>query len=197
MLGRSRAHFERAEAAYERAIALIRSLDEAFQSRAFRSAPEQRYDTEVTLYQFDLILQAILLKMALVDGDFHRLERRFILRITAYGDLLPLLRREIRPGLQWDDLATLEEGEREKLLTLLPALLSHTCDSFVLPLARADAVDPEDFLARLEGELTEIAGEMSAVDGQRKPEEQAAFRDMTDHLLRERWRAIVAQELKE
>ena len=77
-----RQYFTRAEQAYDRAVALIRSLDETFQSDAFRDDPGERYDSTVTLYQFDVILQAILLQMALSDGVFHRLERRLIDRIT-------------------------------------------------------------------------------------------------------------------
>ena len=60
-----RQYFTRAEQAYDRAVALIRSLDETFQSDAFRDDPGERYDSSVTLYQFDVILQAILLQMAL------------------------------------------------------------------------------------------------------------------------------------
>ena len=81
MMG-SRRYFERAEQAYDRAIHLIRTLDKSFQSAAFQDTPEERYDTRITLYQFDVILQAILLRMALTDGNFHRLERRLIDKIT-------------------------------------------------------------------------------------------------------------------
>ena len=72
LLGKSHNLFDRAEQAYDRAIHLIRNLDESFQSAAFQNDPEERYDTRVTLYQFDVILQAILLRMALIDGNFHR-----------------------------------------------------------------------------------------------------------------------------
>ena len=55
LLGKSHHLFDRAEQAYDRAIHLIRTLDQSFQSAAFRNDPEERNDTRVTLYQFDVI----------------------------------------------------------------------------------------------------------------------------------------------
>ncbi len=188
MLGRN-PHIDRAEGAYDRAIALIRSLDESFQ----RSVGE-RYDTRVTLYQFDLILQAILLNMALTDGNFHRLERRLLRKITDYGDLMEYLRREGRFGdLTWDSLATLPAEEQQRLLGELPALLERTCRGFVQPLALVDgAMDSIDFLEGLEGELQTIAQCMSRVDGEERAEESQAYAAMVEHLLTDRWKAIKA-----
>lgn len=199
MMG-SKRYFDRAERAYGRAIQLIRALDEAFQSAAFQDAPEERYDTRVTLYQFDVILQAILLRMALTDGNFHRLERRLIDRITDYGDLMAYLRRETggRLDLSWDKVDSLAPEVRDELLERLPEILERTCNSFVLPLARADgAVDSVDFLERLERELREIAESLSGVDGQSSDTERAAYSDMLEHLLTGRWQAIRAQEAGE
>lgn len=188
MLGRN-PHIDRAEAAYDRAIELIRSLDESFQTRA-----GERYDTRVTLYQFDLILQAILLNMALTDGSFHRLERRLMMKITDYGDLMVYLRREGSFGdLSWDSVAALDGPEQQRLLEALPGLLERTCRSFVQPLALVDgAVDSVDFLENLEQELQTIAQCMSRVDGVERAEEGQAYTAMVEHLLTDRWKAIKA-----
>ena len=186
MLGRN-PHIDRAEAAYDRAIQLIRSLDESFQNTA-----GERYDTRVTLYQFDLVLQAILLNMALIDGNFHRLEKRLMMKITDYGDLMAYLRREGSFGeLSWDSVASLDRAEQKRLLTSLPEILERTCRSFVQPLALVDgAVDSVDFLEKLEGELQTIAECMSRVDGVERPEEGQAYAAMLEHLLTKRWREI-------
>lgn len=188
MLGRN-PHIDRAEAAYDRAVELIRSLDEAFQSRA-----GERYDTRVTLYQFDLILQAILLNMALIDGNFHRLERRLMMKITDYGDLMAYLRRDGTFGnLSWDSVAALDRAEQKRLLDNLPDILERTCRSFVQPLALVDgAVDSVDFLEGLENELQTIAECMSRVDGVERAEESQAYTFMVEHLLTDRWKAIKA-----
>lgn len=195
MLGRNHELFARAEGAYDRAIALIRSMDETFQRAAFREEGQARYDTRITLYQFDLILQAILLNMALIDGNFHRLERRLIQRITDYGDLTVYLRREgsFGPELSWDSLAALAAPEQRRLLEQLPDVLEQTCRSFVQPLALVDASERSvDFLEQLEGELGEIAGSLSDVDGVPRSEEMTAYVHMQEHLLTRRWREIKA-----
>ena len=195
MIG-NRRYFVQAEQAYERAVRLIRTLDEAFQSAAFQDNPEERYDTRVTLYQFDVILQAILLRMALTDGDFHRLERRLIDRITRYGDLMAYLRRESGGQLElsWDKVEDLAPEVRAELLERLPEILERTCNSFVLPLARVDgAVDSENFLERLERELGQIALSLSVVDGESREVERQAYSDMLEHLLTGRWNRIKAE----
>lgn len=196
LLGKTHQLFDRAEQAYDRAIHLIRTLDQSFQTSAFRDNPEERYDTRVTLYQFDVILQAILLRMALIDGNFHRLERRLIDKITHYGDLLVYLRKETDGGLDlaWDKIGELSPEQREGLMARLPEILDRTCNSFVLPLALVDgAVDSIDFLERLERELQEIALSLSDVDGQSRPAERQAYGDMLEHLLTDRWRRIKAE----
>ena len=196
----SRQYFDRAERAYDRAVEMVRSLDELFQSDAFRDDPQERYDATVTLYQFDVILQAILLQMALSDGVFHRLERRLIDKITRYGDLLLYLRKATGGALalSWEKIDGLSADEKQALSQRLPEVLERTCNSFVHPLAVADGmVDSIDFLERLEGELREIALSLSNVDGVRRESEQAAYADMLEHLLTRRWKHMKAESLEE
>ena len=195
ILGKTGVYFDRAKRAYEQAEHLIKGLDEAFQNTAFQDDPEQRYDTRVTLYQFDVILQAILLSMALSDGRFHRQERKLILKLTKYGDLMDYLHK--RDGarfnaLTWDSLTeAAPEQQRELTEHILPEELDRVCNSFVRPLAMADgAVVSIDFLERLEGMLAEIADCMSHIDGTVRAEEAAAFRASLEHLLSRRWQSI-------
>lgn len=195
-----RQYFTRAEQAYDRAVALIRSLDETFQSDAFRDDPGERYDSSVTLYQFDVILQAILLQMALSDGVFHRLERRLIDRITRYGDLLVYLRKATNGAvaLSWEKIDGLSAETKRELARRLPDILERTCNSFVHPLAVADGmVDSVDFLEKLENELQEIALSLSNIDGVRREAERSADVEMLEHLLTRRWKQMKEASLAE
>ena len=186
MLGQN-PYIQRAQQAYDRAVALIRSMD-----AAFRTGTGIAYNSTVTLVQFDRILQAILLSMALIDGNFHRLERQLIRRVGGYADLMTWLRVNGVP-MTWAQAGKLSREEQEALTARLPVLLEQTCNDFVRPLALADQADPADFLGALERELGEIAACMSQVDGQMRSEERDAYVRMLGHLLTDRWKAIVAE----
>ena len=186
MLGQN-PHIQQAQLAYDRAVQRIRSMD-----AAFRAKTGVDYNPTVTLIQFDRILQAILLHMALIDGDFHRLERKLIRRVGGYADLMTWLRVNGVP-MTWAQAGKLTVREREVLSQRLPVLLEHTCNDFVRPLALADQADPADFLALLEGDLGEIAGCMARVDGTSAGEEMSAYVEMLGHLLTDRWKAILAE----
>ena len=56
---------DKAAEAYDHAEATIRAMDSVFQSVTGSS-----YDAELTLAQFDMILQGVLLTVALADGVF-------------------------------------------------------------------------------------------------------------------------------
>ena len=181
-------HIAAARQAYDRSVALITALDESF----LASSPNHGYDSAITLYQFDLILQAVLLHMALIDGNFHRLERKLIARLSEYGDLMHYLRREGTFGpIRWESIPRLTETEQQHLLAHLPGLLARTCATFVRPLALTDMEEENvDFLARLEEELLTIARCMSRVDGDERTEELDAYLHSVSHLLTRRWREI-------
>ena len=180
-------HIRRAQQSYDRSVELIRAMDGAFQRQTGVA-----YDCAITLVQFDRILQAILLNMALIDGCFHRLERRLIEGMGEHGDLMDWLRGE-GIDLTWAQAGVLEPQRRQELLDQLPGLLEQTCNDFVRPLALADIADPVDYLEDLQRQLEVIADAMAQVDGESCSEEQNAYVHMLRHLLTDRWQAIVAE----
>ena len=187
-MGKAQELFDRAVVKYDDCVTLIRTLDEAF-----KAATEKDYDTKITLAQFDWILQAVLLNTALADGDFDRLERQFVDKITDYGDLLFYIKKKTdgQLDLEWDDIARMDTNTQSKLMELLPVLLAETCDSFVAPLALVDsAVDTMDFLKALTDNMVEIIYDLSAVDGTSEEREAAAAAEMTRELLVGRWKKM-------
>ena len=191
MLGKTHHLFDRAEQAYQRCIHLIRTMDQAFQSEAFRDDPEERYDTRITFAQFDMILQAVLLNMAVSDGEFDRLEQQFVEKITDYGDLLTYIKQDSKGQLDltWAQVANLSPSTQQKLVQMLPAILDNLCDSFVKPLALVDkAIDTVDFMRKLEGYIAEISVFLSYVDGNSDEGEENASCEMVVRLLEKRWK---------
>lgn len=190
-MGRAQELFDQATKAYDRSIDMIRRMDQVFQDAAFKHDPDKRYDTRITLAQFDMILQATLLSMALSDGNFDRLEQQFVDKITDYGDLLNYIRQDSKGQLDltWSQVASLRPDTQAALVKALPAILDKLCDSFVKPLALVDkVVDQVDFLNQLEHNVAEICVCLSFVDGDSDNDEKNASVLMVTNLLSERWR---------
>ena len=183
--------FDQATIAYQNSIDMIRKMDEAFQNAAFKNDPCKRYDTRITLAQFDMILQATLLSMALSDGNFDRLEQQFVDKITDYGDLLTYIKQDSqgRLDLTWSQVASLREETQASLVQALPAILDKLCDSFVKPLALVDkVVDDVDVLQHVELNFAEICVCLCFVVGSCEKVEAAACSEMVADLLGTRWR---------
>lgn len=190
-MGRAQELFDKAVVSYDSCIKMIRTMDETFQRVAFKDNPSARYDTRVTLAQFDMILQAVLLTMAMSDGNFDRLEQQFVEKITDYGDLLTFIRKDSNGqiDLTWSQVAALSPNTQRKLVDALPAILNKLCDSFVKPLAIVDsAINQVDFLDKLETEIAAICVCLSFVDGDSDQGEANACAQMVAKLLSSRWR---------
>ena len=190
-MGRAQELFDQAVKSYNQAIDLIKAMDQTFQEVVFKNQPDKRYDTRITLAQFDMILQAVLLNMAVSDGEFDRLEQQFVDKITDYGDLLTYIKQDSqgRLDLTWSQVASLREDTQASLVQALPAILDKLCDSFVKPLALVDkVVDDVDFLQQLERNIAEICVCLSFVDGSSDKVEAAACSEMVADLLGTRWR---------
>ena len=138
-----------------------------------------------------MILQAVLLNMAVSDGEFDRLEQRFVDKITDYGDLLQLHQAGLQgpAGSDLGQVANLSPPPSTSWWTPLPAILNQLCDSFVKPLALVDkAVDTMDFLRKLETCIADISVCLSFVDGSSDKSEANASCEMVGRLLEGRWK---------
>lgn len=189
-MGRAQELFDQAVKSYDEAIQLLKAMDQTFQEVVFKNHPEKRYDTRITFAQFDMILQAVLLNMAVSDGEFDRLEQQFVDKITDYGDLLTYIKQDSKGQLDltWSQVASLSPATQHQLVDALPAILDNLCDSFVKPLAMVDqAVDSMDFLRKLEGCIANISVCLSFVDGDSDKGEANASCQMVERLLEKRW----------
>lgn len=190
-MGRAQDLFDRAVKSYDRAIDLIKTMDTVFQQAQKKSDSSFKgWDTKITLAQFDWILQGILLSGALADGNFDRLERQFVDKITDYGDLMAYIKKQTNGELEltWDNVAGLSADVQQKLLAILPGLMEKTCDSFVQPLAIVDnAIESRNFLDEIVKCIGEIGAYLSNVDGKSETREAEACGQMAVELLVERW----------
>ena len=189
-MGRAQELFDQATGYYDHAVGLIRKMDELFQNAAFKNDPGRRYDPRLTLAQFDMILQASLLSVAVSDGRFDPLEQQFVDKITDYGDLLTYIKQDSqgRLDLTWSQVASLREETQASLVQALPAILDKLCDSFVRPLALVDqAVLRAQGLKQIIQDVARICACLSQVDGVNQERERAACIQMVNELLGKRW----------
>lgn len=189
---------DKAAEAYDHAEATIRAMDEVFQN-----VTGNEYDAELTLAQFDMILQGVMLSVACADGNFDILEQDFIGQFAVHGDLLQYIRSDSNGeiDLTWDIIAQLPEQVTATLLQVLPQVLADQCESFVYPLAAVDftyskyggvITTPGDFLKSIEADMIKIAGLLAFVDSEGTDEEINAAVAMIYELEGKHWRDLLS-----
>ena len=189
---------DKAAEAYDHAEATIRAMDEVFQN-----VTGNEYDAELTLAQFDMILQGVMLSVACADGNFDILEQDFIRQFAVHGDLLQYIRSDSNGeiDLTWDIIAQLPEQVTATLLQVLPQVLDDQCESFVYPLAAVDftyskyggvITTPGDFLKSIEADMIKIAGLLAFVDSEGTDEEINAAVAMIYELEGKHWRDLLS-----
>lgn len=189
---------DKAAAAYDHAEMTIRAMDGVFQK-----VTGSNYDPELTLAQFDMILQGVLLSVACADGVFDPVEQDFVRQFAMHGDLLEYIRSdsEGKIELTWDIIAALPEDVSSSLIEVLPQVLDDQCESFIYPLAAVDfsysqfggiVTTPGDFLKSIETDMITIAGLLSLVDSDGTEDELSAAVSMIYELEGKHWRDLLS-----
>lgn len=189
---------DKAAEAYDHAEATIRAMDKVFQN-----VTGSNYDAELTLAQFDMILQGVLLSVACADGVFDPIEQDFVRQFATHGDLLEYIRSDSEGDidLTWDLIASLPEDLIATLLKVLPQVLDDQCESFVYPLAAVDfsysqyggvVTTPGDFLKSIETDMIKIAGLLAFVDSEGTDNEINAAVSMIYELEGKHWRDMLS-----
>lgn len=189
---------DKAGEAYDHAEMTIRAMDGVFQN-----VTGSDYDAELTLAQFDMILQGVLLSVACADGIFDPVEQDFIRLFAMHGDLLEYIRSDSGGtiDLTWDLIASLPEEVSSNLIGVLPQVLDDQCESFVLPLAAVDfsysqyggvLTTPGDFLKSIETDMIKIAGLLAFLDSDGTDDEINAAVSMIYELEGKHWRDLLS-----
>ena len=157
--------FDLACAAYEKGKKLISELSSMAQTYS------KEFSFEVAMKEFDLILQAILLNVAVADGYFVENEKNFIDKITDYADILTILTGKLRatkpgfPSITWDSLSLLS-NENRKLVSMTALLvLNDFVDDFIVPFAQIDSMTSKDYLSEIKSVVMQISASLALIDG--------------------------------
>lgn len=156
--------FSRACDAYERAKALIAELTEKTKELA------KDFNGEVAMRQFDLIIQAILLNLAVEDGELAPVEISFIENIAEYGSVLDTVNREMKEqsptwrDMGWGDIASLSPEYQGKFATIVAAVVEKYANEFTYFFSAIDYIDEKDYERELTYCLFELILMLDAVD---------------------------------
>jgi len=189
---------DKAAQAYDHADMTIKAMDDVF-----RNVSGTDYDASLTLAQFDMILQGVLLSVACADGKFDILEQDFIRQFAMHGDLLEYIKNTTdgEINLSWDLIAGLPGEVSSSLISVLPKVLDDQCESFIYPLAAVDfsysqyggvVTTPGDFLKSIEADIIRIAGLLSFVDNEGTDDEIYAAVAMLYELEGKHWRNLLS-----
>ncbi len=191
---------DKAAQAYDHAESTIRALD-----GVFHEITKCNYDPEITLAQFDMILQGVLLSVACADGVFEPIEQDFIQQFAMHGDLLEFINNEFKDDLAveltWELIAELPEEVAASLLNVLPQVLDEQCEELVIPLAAIDfsysrygdvCTTPGDFLKSIETDMISIACLLAVVDSEGTDDELNAAVTMIYELEGKHWRELLS-----
>ena len=150
---------------YDEAKSIVKDLSDY----AKKIAPEFSY--EIAMRQFDMILQAVLLNVAVQDGVFHNVEAQFIDKITDYADVLVRVNNKIREdepsweNITWSVIGDLSEEARDKFAIIVATIVDEIAEDFTAYFAAIDVVEDRDYLEELQACIIKIAMLLSAVDG--------------------------------
>ncbi len=157
--------FDRACEVYENAKSIVGDLTVA----AKEISPE--FNGEIAMRQFDLIAQAIMLNIAVMDGKFNELEATFIENITEYSDILAVVNKEMQkkdpewPEIKWTDIDSLKPENKEKFGVICADTVSRFADEFTFYFSAIDLIDEErDYFEELQVCLFNLITFISAVD---------------------------------
>lgn len=156
--------FDRAIKYYDEAMNHIEALSVKIRA----DIPE--FSTKEAKREFDEVLQACLLHIAVADGFAIPVEMEFIDKITEQGDILLNINHTFGFSFSWDDIPNLSDDLTRRLLQMAKKIALKDMEIFApLPLL-VDLSEPSHEATGKLGEyLALICVELSKVDGM--PEE--------------------------
>ena len=187
--------FDTARDSYDHAQKLVQAVGKTFREVESRRSGISTFDPEITMAEFDEILQGMLLTQAMADGEFSQIERTFIDLITRRGNLLGYVRYATKGelALSWDDIAAMDGETQGKLVEVLPKILERRCLDFLQPFIIIEKiVDDMDFMKALVTDIVQIGACLAGADGKVEEIEAQGMQAMMQERLLKPWLGIRA-----
>ena len=133
----------------------------------FISQTNANYSASEAKHDFDIIIQGLMLKVAIADGDATREEIDYIKSIVDSGDILRFMRDGTNGKLDisWHNLIRLDESTFKKLLDVIDEPLKALIKKFSLPYVVLEVVLGKDYFDTFKDALLGVLAPLCMVDG--------------------------------
>lgn len=164
--------FNQALADYNKALGYLDELGEV------NKKLDAKFSSEALKRQFDIILQTTLLRTAVADSDYSRIERDFIEQITTYGDLMNWIHYKFDVDISWDKLSFLPENKISELLDLIYEKSNDLMADFFLHVMIGDSLTKFNYSKAIIEQVVSICSAFTYIDGDGddQDEDQGMFR---------------------
>lgn len=124
------------------------------------------YNQEITLIQFDILLQYSLLQIASVDYEIDRNELIFIRDLTRKGDLVNYLNTLSDSQISWDDIYQGDIFALRGILDSIEHKIKKLSEDFVIVFATCDLATEHNYLDDLTANISCILLGLASMDGE-------------------------------
>ena len=174
---------------YEEAKGIIKELVNYARS----VSPDFSYD--VSMRQFDLVLQAVLLRIAVEDGYYLDEERQFIEKITDYADIMTYFKNK-GVNISWESFISLSDSDRKELSLKMVVALDEILTDFITPFAIIDKALPRDYCTDLTNIIGGICIGLARCDADSKDSdaykaEGSVAVVLIEKVIKEKWNAVM------
>ena len=182
-------NFDASCSLYEEAKGIIKELVNYARS----VSPNFSYD--VSMRQFDLVLQAVLLRIAVEDGYYLDEERQFIEKITDYADIMTYFKNK-GVNISWESFISLSDSDRKELSLKMVVALDEILTDFITPFAIIDKALPRDYCTDLTNIIGGICIGLARCDADSKDSdaykaEGSVAVVLIEKVIKEKWNAVM------
>lgn len=135
--------YDQACVVYEKAKGIVNDLTKKAQE------VEKEFNGDIAMRQFDLIAQAVMLNIAVLDGKFNDLEKTFISNITEYSDILLVVNKAMKESnpewvdVTWDVIDALTPENKVKFAFICADTVHKFANEFTFFFSIVDYIDEE------------------------------------------------------
>ena len=178
----TQAIFDYAQERYRHACSLVTEMIEFIQNY------QPNFNAKKSYFQFDVIVQYVLLKVALADGKFLEIEGEFIDQITDNFDILSLF-GDYDPNFDWRFVGAFIDFEQVvKIVNRVEKLAQDHIKTFCEMFAEADLLDhSKNYVAEICECIKDVASAFILADRSSSSKEVEVAVDVVRRCLVEPW----------